>query len=58
MHKLDSVYKTVNSLTTEASELREKNRVVKKENRFYKRQLDEMRKLHAKFERKYLAGEF
>lgn len=58
MHKLDGVYKTVQTLTTDASDLREKNRNLRKENKFYKKQIEDLKKLHCRFEKRYFAGEF
>ena len=58
MQKLDGVYKTVQSLTTEATEVREKNRNLRKENKFYKKQIEDLRKLHSRFERDLMEGRF
>lgn len=55
MQKLDGVYQTVQSLTTESSEMREKNRNLKRENKFYKKQIEDLKKLHSRFERRYFA---
>ena len=58
MQKLDGVYQTVQTLTNDSSSLREKNYTLKKENRFYKRQIEDLRKLHSRFEKRYFAGDF
>lgn len=48
VHKLDTVYKTINNLTVETSQLKEKNEVILKENKFYKKQIHSLRKLQQK----------
>ena len=58
MQKLDGVYKTVQTLSTDSSEMKEKNRNLRKENNFYKKQIADLRKLHSRFEKRYFAGEF
>lgn len=48
VHKLDTVYKTINNLTVETSQLKEKNEVILKENKFYKKQIHSLRRLQQK----------
>lgn len=46
IHKIETTYKALNTMTHETTQFKEKNDKLQKENKFYKKQIRELRKLH------------